>query len=77
MPADRDLLLGLLALQTGLIDHTALMAAFHATGSASTNPPPTTPTGKPNSGAIGSRAATGSCQNLISQLRLIPRHARH
>jgi serine/threonine-protein kinase len=30
MPADRDLLLGLLALQTGLIDHTALMAAFHA-----------------------------------------------
>jgi hypothetical protein len=30
MPADRDLLLGLLALQTGLIDHTALMTAFHA-----------------------------------------------
>ena len=30
MRADRDLLLGLLALQTGLIDHTALMAAFHA-----------------------------------------------
>src|SRR6516162_8325856 len=30
MPADRHLLFGLLALQTGLIDHTALMAAFHA-----------------------------------------------
>jgi serine/threonine-protein kinase len=28
--ADRHLLLGLLALQTGLIDQTALMAAFHA-----------------------------------------------
>jgi serine/threonine-protein kinase len=30
MPADRHLLFGLLALQTGMIDHTALMVAFHA-----------------------------------------------
>ena len=30
MAADRQLLFGLLALHTGLIDHTALMAAFHA-----------------------------------------------
>jgi serine/threonine protein kinase/tetratricopeptide (TPR) repeat protein len=30
MAVDRHLLFGLLALQTGLIDHTALMAAFHA-----------------------------------------------
>jgi hypothetical protein len=30
MAADRHLVFGLLALQTGLIDHTALMAAFHA-----------------------------------------------
>jgi hypothetical protein len=35
--ADRDLLLGLLALQTGLINHAQLLAAFHA--QAGTSPP--------------------------------------